>query len=127
METPRRQATPRAPRRVSPVAPKGLGQAAAVARSFADSYLPVANGQARTSSLIGVTPTLRLELSRGSARVTPDERRRPRVVSVETGGQEPGFVLATAVVGDGGVATYSLRMVVQTEGRGWVVTELVGG
>ena len=117
METPRRQATPRAPRRVSPVAPKGLGQAAAVARSFADSYLPVANGQARTSSLIGVTPTLRLELSRGSARVTPDERRRhPRVVSVETGGQEPGFVLATAVVGDGGVATCSLRMVVQTEG-----------
>ena len=46
---------------------------------------------------------------------------------MQTGGQEPGFVLATAVVGDGGVTSYSLWMVVQDERRGWVVTELVGG
>ena len=127
-EPARRPATRRASRRALPVSPRELVQAGAAARSFVDSYLLVAGGRAPTSLITEVAPTLRAQLSRGSARVTPDERRRhPRVVSVEIEGQEPGFVLATAVVGGAGVATYSLRMVIQDERRGWAVSELVGG
>jgi hypothetical protein len=126
--TARPRATPRAPRRASPVSARELAQPGAVARSFLDSYLPVAYGRAPASSVIGATSALRAQLSRSRARVTPAERdRHPTVLSVKSAAQAPGLVLVTAVVSDGGVTTYPLRMVVQEEARGWVVTDLVGG
>jgi hypothetical protein len=120
----RPRATRRAPRRASLVSAPELAQPGAAARSFLDSYLPVAYGRAPASSVLGATSALRAQLSRSRARVTPAERdRHPTVVSVASAAQAPGFVLATAVISDGRVTTYSLRILVQEEARGWVVTE----
>jgi hypothetical protein len=126
--TARPGATGHAPRGASPVSAPGLARARAAARSFADSFLAVVDGRAPASSVTGATPALRQELARAGAWVTPAERERhPRVVSVEAFGEAPGFVLATAWVSDGGIATYPLRLVVQQERRGWLVNDVVGG
>ncbi len=112
----------------SPVSAAGLAQARAFAGSFANSYLRVAYGQAPVRSVERATSALRGELARGTAWVTPAERERhPRVTSVQAFGEEPGFVLATAVVSDGGIGTYRLRVTVQQGPRGWLVSDLVGG
>jgi len=124
--TARPRAESRAPRVASPVSAAGLARARSVATSFVDSYLSVAYGRAPAALVIGVTPALGAELSRGMAWVTPAERERhPRVVSLEAVGQEPGFVLATASVSDGGIATYALRITLQEGTRGWLVSDVV--
>ena len=125
--TARPGAASHAPRGASPVGAAGLAQARAVARSFAESFLPVVDGRAPASSLTGATPALRQELARAGARVTPAERERhPRVVSVRAFGEAPGFVLATVAVSDGGISIYALRIVVQQGPRGWLVSDVVG-
>jgi hypothetical protein len=126
--TARPGAAGRAPRGAAPVSGAGLAEARAAAISFADGFLAVVDGRAPASSVTGATPALRQELARAGAWVTPAERERhPRVVSVRAFGEAPGFVLATAWVSDGGIATYALRLVVQQGPRGWLVSDVIGG
>jgi hypothetical protein len=117
-----------APPHGSPVSAAGLARARAAATSFANSYLRVAYGRAPARSIVRATSALRAELSRRPALVTPAERQRhPRVTSVQAFGEDPGFVLATAAVADGGVTIYALRITVQQAPHGWLVSEIVGG
>jgi hypothetical protein len=126
--TARRRAATHALEVASPVSGAGLAHARAVARSFAESYLLVAYGRVRASSLTGTKAALREQLARSPAWVTPAERERhPRVVSVEAVGQAPGFVLVTAWVSDGGISTYALRFTVWEGPGGWLVSDVVGG
>jgi hypothetical protein len=79
------------------------------------SYLPVAYGRTPAKSIEAATPALLARLTRGSARVTPVEReRRPRLVSLTAMAQGPEVVLVTALVNDGGITTYALRISVRT-------------
>jgi hypothetical protein len=60
--------------------------------------------------------------------VTPVERHRdPRAVSLTAVGQAPAVVLATAVVADGGVTAYALRMVLRSGRDGWLVSGVDSG
>jgi hypothetical protein len=71
---------------------------------------------------------MRLELRRMRAVVTPVERQRhPRVVSLSAVGQSLAVVLATALVADGGVTTYALRVMLVVNRRGWLVSGVDGG
>ena len=66
---------------------------------------------------------MRLELSHARGLVTPAERgRHPRVVSLTAVEQAPGVVLATALVADGGVSAYALRIMLSASRNGWLVT-----
>ena len=79
-------------------------------------------------SIDGVTPDLRRQLIRAPGLVTPVERHRhPRVVSLTAVGQAPAAVLATALVADGGVTAYALRMVLRSTRSGWLVSRVDGG
>jgi hypothetical protein len=52
--------------------------------------------------------------------------RRPRVITLTALGQASGVVIATALVGDGGVANYAVRLTLRRTSRGWLVSR-VGG
>ena len=111
-----------------PVSAPDLRIATRVVRGFLVSYLKFAYGGASESSVKGVTPGLRSQLIRERARVTPAERgRRPRVVALEVVGKAPGVALGTALVDDGGVATYSLRITLRGGRAGWLVSGETGG
>ena len=76
----------------------------------------------------GATSGLRGQLVRDRARVTPAVRgRRPRVVALEVLGTAPGVVLATALVDDGGITTYPLRVTLRAGRAGWLVSGENGG
>jgi hypothetical protein len=75
-----------------------------------------------------VTPGLRSQLVRDRAEVTPAEHaRHPRVVSLRVLGTNPGFVLATASVEDGGIAAYRLRFALREAGGRWLVGDVQEG
>ena len=60
--------------------------------------------------------------------VTPVERqRRPRLVSLTAVARSPAAVLATALVADGGVTTYALRIMLSAGRGGWMVSSVGGG
>ena len=117
------------PRRLpSPVSTAALLQARRVAERFLAGYLPLAYGRGSASAVSGVTPAMRRQLLRQGARLTPAERRRrPRVMSLQTVGTTPAFVVATAAIDDGGVATYHLRFTLQGGGGRWLVSDVEGG
>ena len=76
-----------------------------VAERFLAGYLPFAYGRRSAFAVGDVTPALRRQLRRERAQLTPVERRRrPRVVSLQTVGTTPAFVVATAVIDDGELA-----------------------
>jgi hypothetical protein len=76
----------------------------------------------------GVTPALRRELLRRRALLTPVERRRrPHVLSLQTIGTTPAFVVATAVTDDGGVTRYRLRFTLSRPAGRWVVSSVTEG
>jgi hypothetical protein len=76
----------------------------------------------------GVTPDLRRQLIRVRGLVTPVERHRdPSVVSLTAVGQAPAAVLASALVADGGVTAYSVRMTLRADRDGWLVSGVDGG
>ena len=80
------------------------------AELFLADYLRVAYGRP-TRVLTDAAPALRRELARRRADATPAERRRdPRLVSLEVVGNGPGAVSGTALVADGGIAVYALRL-----------------
>ena len=74
------------------------------------------------------TAGLRSQLITQRARVTPAERgSRPQVVSLATVGSTPAFVVATAIIGDGGVAAYRLRFTLQEHTGRWLVSSVQEG
>lgn len=124
-----RPAAQPAPRRLrAPVSGSNLGLASRSARRFLLSYLKFAYGRARATAVEAVTASLRSQLVRDRAEVTPAERaRRPRVVSLRVPGTNPGFVLATASIADGGIAVYRLRFALREAGGRWLVSDVQEG
>ena len=99
--------------------------ARAVAARFLLSYLRFAYGRGSAGAVKGVTPGLRSQLITQRAQATPAERaRHPRVVSLRVLGPNPGFVLATASLEDGGIAAYRLRFALREEGGRWLVSSV---
>jgi hypothetical protein len=117
------------PRRLAPpVSTAAMMHVRRVAKRFLAGYLPFAYGRGRALAVRGVTPALRRQLLRQRARLTPAERRQhPRVVSLQTVGTTPMFVVATAVIDDGGVATYRLRFTLQGGAGRWAVSSVEEG
>ncbi|MGO9974500.1 MAG: hypothetical protein ACLP01_17190 [Solirubrobacteraceae bacterium] len=117
------------PRRLAPpVSTAALLRARRVAERFLAGYLMFAYGRGSALAVMGVTSTLRLELLRERAELTPAERRRrPRVVSLQTLGTTPLFVVAAALIDDGGVATYRLRFTLQRGAGRWAVSSVEEG
>ena len=73
-------------------------------------------------------PALRRQLTRARAQVTPVEQsRRPRVVSLTALGQGSGVVVATALIADGGITTYALRLTLQEQRPRWLVSRVDEG
>lgn len=121
-------AEPMPPRLRPPVLRFNLRLASRVARRFLVSYLKFAYGRAGAGAVEAVMPELRSQLTRERAQVTPAERgRHPRVVLLHVVGTWPGFVVATASVEDGGVATYRLRFALREEGGRWLVSDVQEG
>jgi hypothetical protein len=114
-------------RQPSPVSAADLAAARETAERFLAGYLPFAYGRASAQSVRALTPAVRRQLIHEHAQLTPVERRRhPRVVSLEAAGQATGVVLATALVEDGGITTYPLRLTVQRVAGAWVVSGVDG-
>lgn len=124
-----RPAAPSMPPRLRPpVSGSDLRLASRVATRFLLSYLKFAYGRAPATSVEAVTLGLRSQLMRERAQVTPAERtRHPRVVSLRVLGTNPGFMLATASVEDGGIAAYRLRFALREEGGRWSVSDVQEG
>jgi hypothetical protein len=111
-----------------PISRRGLVAARREAARFLARYLPFLYGRGSARSIDGVTPDLRRELIRVRGSVTPAEHHRhPRVVSLTAVGQVPAAVLATALVADGGVTTYALRITLRGGRDGWLVSGVAGG
>ncbi len=103
-------------------------EARQVAARFLAGYLPFAYGRGSALAIRGITPVLRRELLRRRARLTPVERhRRPRVMSLQTLGTTPAFMVATALIDDGGVTVYRLRFTLQREAGRWAVSSVAEG
>jgi hypothetical protein len=116
---------PQHPPPISAGAVKGARDAAA---RFLAGYLRFIYGRGSARAVDAMAPALRLQLTRTRAEVTPVERRRhPRVSSLTAVGQAPGIVLATALVADGGVATYALWITLREDRSGWLVSAVGGG
>jgi hypothetical protein len=117
------------PRRLPPpVSTAAMRDARRVAERFLAGYLPFAYGRGSALAVRGVTLALRRQLLRQRAQLTPAERhRRPRVLSLQTVGTTPAFVVATAVIDDGGVAAYRLRFALEREAARWAVSSVEEG
>jgi hypothetical protein len=122
----RRSSQPSPRRPPPPVSTAAMLHARRVAERFLAGYLPFAYG--RALAVRDVTPALRRKLLRQRAQLTPAEpRQHPRVVSLQTVGTTPMFVVATAVIDDGGVATYRLRFTLQGRAGRWAVSSVEDG
>jgi hypothetical protein len=116
------------PRRSRPVSTGELTRARNAATRFLDGYLPFIYGRGSAGSVDVIAPPLRVQLTRVREEVTPAERRRhPRVVSLVATGQVRGIAQATALIDDGGVTTYALRLSLLEERSGWLVSAVEGG
>jgi hypothetical protein len=117
------------PQRLAPPVPgPELRRARDAAERFLGSYLSFAYGRARALSVTPVAPALGNQLAREHAQITPvDRRRHPRVVSLRVVGMTPGFVLAMAMVDDGGIAAYPLRFTLQESAGRWAVSSVPEG
>jgi hypothetical protein len=117
------------PHRLAPPIPTtAILQARRVAERFVASYLPVAYGRDGARAISGITSALRRQLLHKRAELTPVERRRrPHVVSLQTTATTPTFVVATALVDDGGVATYRLRFTLEGRAGHWLVSGVQEG
>jgi hypothetical protein len=117
------------PRRLPPpISATAIVQARRVAERFLAGYLPFAYGRGSALAVTGITSALRRQLLRNRAQVTPVERRRrPHVFSLQMTGTTPTFVVATAVIKDGGLAAYRLRFTIRERAGGWVVSGVQEG
>jgi hypothetical protein len=135
----RRRPTPRHPAATSsprtsvrrlppPVSTAHLALARRVGERFLAGFPRFSYGRDSALATHGLTPPLRHELLRQRAQLTPVERRRrPRVVSLQTVGTTPTFVVATAEIEDGGVARYRLRFTLQGGAGRWAVGSVEEG
>jgi hypothetical protein len=115
-------------RQPSPASAAELVRVRQAASRFLEGYLLFAYGRAPARSVNAVAPALRGQLTGERAQLAPVERRRhPRVVSLEAVGQAPGVALATAMIDDGGIATYALRLRLERGTDGWAVSAVDGG
>lgn len=120
--------TPAAPRHAPPVSPRELARAREGAARFLSGYLPFLYGRGSARAVDALTPGLRAQLTRDRPEVTPAERRRrPRIVSLTAVGQAPGVVRATALIEDGGVTAYVLRVTLREDRSGWLASAVDGG
>jgi hypothetical protein len=125
---PPRPPAPRSQRVRAPVSSANLRLADRFARRFLGSYLRFAYGMGSAGSVQGVTPGLLRQLITEHAPATPAERsRHPRVVSLATVGTTPRFVVATAMIEDGGVAAYRLRFALEEQAGRWLVSSVQAG
>ncbi|HWD70514.1 MAG TPA: hypothetical protein VG293_09970 [Solirubrobacteraceae bacterium] len=116
------------PRLGPPVSTTAIDQARRVAERFLAGYLRSAYGRDGARAVSGITSALRRRLVHERAELTPVERhRRPRVVSLQTTATTPKFVVATAVIGDGGVTTYRLRFTLDGRAGRWLVSGVQEG
>ena len=117
------------PRRLPPpVSAAAMLQSRRVSARFLAGYLAFAYGRGSALAVRGITQALRRQLLSQRAQLTPVERRRrPRVVAVQTVGTTPAFVVATAVIDDGGVATYRLRFTLRGGAGRWAVSGVEAG
>jgi hypothetical protein len=90
-------------------------------------YLRFAYGEGPASSVRAVGRSLRRQLRRRALVASAERGRPPRVVSLETSGQKRGVVLATAIIDDGGIAAYAVRVTVCETRSGWLVSAVDGG
>jgi hypothetical protein len=112
----------------SPVSAAQVARARRAARRFLAGFLRFAYGRGAAASVRAVTPVLGRELTRHRARVTPvEQRRRPRVVWLIALGQASGTVVAAALIGDGGITFYAVRLTLRQRGAGWLVSRVDGG
>ena len=121
---------PRTPRHrpAPPVSATALVQAHRVAERFLAGYLPFAYGRGSALAIAGITSAMRRQLLRRRAELTPVERsRRPRVVLLQTTATMPTFVVATAVIDDGGVTNYRLRFELEGRAGRWLVSGVQEG
>jgi hypothetical protein len=115
------------PRLAPPVSTTAILQARRVAERFLAGYLAFAYGRGSALAIGGITPALRRQLLSQRAQLTPVERRRrPRVVARQTLGTTPRFVVATAIIDDGGVTTYRLRFTLWGGADRWAVSGVEG-
>jgi hypothetical protein len=111
-----------------PVSTEAIVRARRVAERFLTGYLPFAYGRRGASAISGITSELRRQLLHRPAELTPVERRRrPRVVSLQTTATTPTFVVATAVIDDGGVTPYRLRFTLESAAGRWLVSGVQEG
>ena len=111
-----------------PVSTTAIVRARRVAERFLAGYLPFAYGRGGALAISGITSALRRQLLHKRAELTPVERRRrPRVVSLQTTATTPTFVVATAVIDDGGVTTYRLRFTLEGGAGRWLVSGVQEG
>jgi hypothetical protein len=116
------------PRLLAPVSGAELTGARLVAERFLAGYLPFAYGRASAATVAGVTPGLSRQLLQERVAAPPAERaRQPRVVSLQLVGTTPGFAVATAVIDDGALTAYRLRVTVQRQSGRWAVSSVVEG
>jgi len=128
--SPAATSSPRTPARrlPPPVSTAALLQARRLAERFLAGYVQFVYGRGSAPAVQGVTPSLRRQLLRGWAQLTPAERQlRPHFVSLQMVGTMPALVVATAVIADGGVATYRLRFTLQRAAGRWAVSGIVEG
>ena len=110
------------------ISPGGLVAARRVAVRFLAGYLPFLYGRGSARSIEAVAPGSRLELGRIRGLVTPVERQRhPHMVSLTAISQSPVAIQATALIADGGVTTYALRIMLSAGRGGWMVNGVDGG
>jgi multisubunit Na+/H+ antiporter MnhB subunit len=118
---------PHGPASAAGVSVTGLADARRVARRFFAGYLPFLYGRRSAQPIHGMTRALRAQPTR-TLLVTPVERRRhPRLVSLTGVGRAVRVVLATALVADGGITTYALRITVREGRTGWLVSSVDRG
>jgi hypothetical protein len=122
----------RATRSVQPqaaaVSHSGLARARSAAKRFLAGYLRFVYRQAAASSIQATAPPLRHQLNRGQVVAVPAARRRhPRLISLTAAGRQGDVVRATALVDDGGIANYGLRLNIRRTSRGWLVSSVGEG
>jgi hypothetical protein len=104
-----------------------LAPARRAAARFLRGYLQLVYGRGRAASVAAVTPALRDQLTSYPVRPTPVEsRRRPRMVSLQFEAQTPEVLLASAMIDDGGITAYPLRLTLRRGTAGWLVSRVDG-
>lgn len=104
-----------------------LARARSVAMRFLVGYLRFVYGQAAASSVRATTPALLRQLRRERAVAVPAERRRhPRVISLTAAGRQRSVVRVAALVDDGGIANYAVRVTLRETRSGWLAASVDG-